>query len=154
LFGVVSARAAEDIVIRGDGVDIRSGHWIMRVSALSEDILRVRAAADGELPEDASWAVPQETRARSVRVSLAQSADVVEFHTAAISVRIERSSLRIAVSDLTGHVISEDAPTKALDVGGSGFMTLAPRATNSDFVFPFNWLRRSVAQSSAPLASA
>jgi alpha-glucosidase len=118
----MSARAADDIVIRGDGVDIRSGHWIMRVSALSEDILRVRAAADGKLPEDASWAVPGEMRARSVRVSLAENADAIEFHTAAISVRIERSSLRIIVSDLAGHVISADAPTKALDVGGSGFM--------------------------------
>ncbi|HEX3398114.1 MAG TPA: hypothetical protein VHS76_15535, partial [Steroidobacteraceae bacterium] len=56
--------------------------------------------------------------------------DGVEFHTAAMSVRIERSSLRIIVSDLTGHVIMADAPTKALEVVGSGFMLrkeLAPK---------------------------
>jgi hypothetical protein len=34
----------------------------MRVTALADDILRVRAAAAEDLPEDASWAVPEEMR--------------------------------------------------------------------------------------------
>jgi alpha-glucosidase len=127
--GVAQASAA-DIVVRGDGVDIHSGRWIIRVTALADDILRVRAAAAGELPEDASWAVPEDVRARSVQVSLKLNADGAEFKTAAMTVRVERSPLRLVVSDMAGHVISADAPTGALDQVGGGFMlhkTLTPR---------------------------
>jgi len=112
---------AADIIVRSDGADIHNGALFMRVTALADDILRVRAAATGELPEDASWAVPEEMRGRSVPVSVKQTIDGVEFQTAALTVRIERSPLRLIVSDLAGHVISADDPTRAVDVAGSGF---------------------------------
>jgi len=112
---------AADIIVRSDGADIHSGPLFMRVTALADDILRVRAAAAADLPEDASWAVPEETRGRSIPVSVKQSIDGVEFRTAALAVRVERSPLRLIVSDLAGHVISTDAPTRAVDVAGSGF---------------------------------
>src|SRR6266851_2566622 len=80
--------AAADIMVRSDGADIHSGPWFMRVTALADDILRVRAAAAEELPEDASWAVAEETRGRSVPVSAKQSIDGVEFRTAALAVRV------------------------------------------------------------------
>ncbi|HEY2678663.1 MAG TPA: DUF4968 domain-containing protein, partial [Steroidobacteraceae bacterium] len=95
---------AADIIVRSDGADIRSGSWFMRVTALTDDILRVRAAAAGELPEDASWAVLGEMRGRSVHVTVKQNADGAEFKTATLAVRIERSPLRLIVSDLAGHV--------------------------------------------------
>jgi alpha-glucosidase len=122
LLSVMSAQAADGIVIRSDGVDIHSAQWTLRVTALADDILRVRAAASGALPEDASWAVPEDMRARSVHVSAKRDADGVEFTTAAISVRIERSPLRVTVSDLAGHVVSADVPTGALDVAEGGFI--------------------------------
>jgi alpha-glucosidase len=113
---------AADIIVRSDGADIHSGPWFIRVTALADDILRVRAAAAADLPEDASWAVPEEVRGRSVSVSVKSNIDGVEFQTAALAVRVERSPLRLIVSDLAGHVISADAPTRALDVAGGGFM--------------------------------
>src|ERR1700680_2916117 len=73
--------AAADIIVRSDGADIHSGPWFMRVTALADDILRVRAAAAGDLPEDASWAVPEEIRGRPVKVSVKQNIDGVEFQT-------------------------------------------------------------------------
>src|ERR1700674_4088901 len=96
--------AAAAIIVRSDGADIRSGSWFMRVTALTDDILRVRAAAAGDLPEDASWAVPEKMRGRSVRVGVKQNIDGVEFQTARLAVRVERSPLRLIVSDLAGHV--------------------------------------------------
>jgi alpha-glucosidase len=114
--------AAADIIVRSDGADIRSGSWFMRVTALSDDILRVRAAAARDLPEDASWAVPREMRGRSVHVTVKQNADGVDFKTATLAVRIERSPLRLIVSDLAGHVISADTPARALEVVDSGFL--------------------------------
>jgi alpha-glucosidase len=113
--------AATEIIVRGDGADIHSGPWFMRVTALADDILRVRATAAEDLPEDASWAVPEEMRGRSVHVSVKQNIDGAVFQTAALTVRIKRSPLRLIVSDLAGHVLSSDAPTGALDVVGSGF---------------------------------
>jgi alpha-glucosidase len=121
LCAAAAQAAAADIVVRSDGADIRSGPWFMRITALADDILRVRAAAAGDLPEDASWAVPGEMRGRSVHVTVKQNADGVDLKTATLAVRIERSPLRLIVSDLAGHVISADAPTGAVNAVGAGF---------------------------------
>src|SRR5450755_1625883 len=93
-FSLLCATAAQaavaDIIVRSDGADIRSGPWFMRVTALADDILRVHAAAAGDWPEDASWAVPGEVRSRSVHVTVKQHTDGVDFQTATLAVRIER----------------------------------------------------------------
>jgi alpha-glucosidase len=133
LWATAAQAAAADIVVRSDGADIHSGPWFMRVTALADDILRVRAAA-GDLPEDASWAVPEEMRGRSVHVSVKQHADGVDFQTATVAVRFERSPLRLIVSDLAGHVISADAPTGAVNVVGSGF-TLRKKLNEKEHIF-------------------
>ncbi|HEY4968921.1 MAG TPA: hypothetical protein VII35_03390, partial [Steroidobacteraceae bacterium] len=129
-----AAAPAADIIIRSDGADIRSGSWFMRVTALTDDILRVRAGAVGDLPEDASWAVPGEMRGRSVHVTVKQDAEGIDFQTAALAVRIERSPLRLIVSDLAGHVISADTPARALEVVDSGFL-LRKELTEKEHIF-------------------
>jgi alpha-glucosidase len=134
LCATAAQAAVADSIVRGDGVDIRSDSWIMRVTALSDDILRVRAAAVGDLPEDASWAVPEEMRGRSVHVTVKQNADGVDFKTATLAVRIQRSPLRLIVSDAAGHVISADAPTRAVNVVNSGFM-LRKELTQKEHIF-------------------
>ncbi|HTD75362.1 MAG TPA: TIM-barrel domain-containing protein [Steroidobacteraceae bacterium] len=116
LLSAMSAQAA------GDGAEIHSGSWTLRVTALADDILRVRAAAGGALSEDASWAVVDDMRQRSVHVNVKQNADSAEFKTAVMAVRIERSPLRIIVSDLKGQVITADKPTVALEQNGNGFV--------------------------------
>jgi alpha-glucosidase len=119
----MAARApAAEISVRSDGVDIHSDASFIRVTALTDDILRVRAVAAGDLPEDASWAVPGEMRGRSVHVTIEQNADRVDFKTSALAVRIERSPLRLIVSDLAGHVISADTPAGAVDAVHGGFL--------------------------------
>src|ERR1700729_3021029 len=122
LCATAAQAAVADITVRGDGADIHSGSWFMRVTALTDDILRVRAAAARDLPEDASWAVPGEMRGRSVHVTVKQNADSVDFKTATLAVRIERSPLRLIVSDLAGHGISADAPERAVGVVDNGFL--------------------------------
>ena len=125
---------AADIIVRSDGADIRSGSWFMRVTALTDDILRVRAAAAGNLPEDASWAVPGEMRGRSVHVTIKQDADGIDFKTATLAVRIARSPLRLIVSDLSGHVISADTPARALEAVDGGFL-LRKELTQKEHIF-------------------
>jgi alpha-glucosidase len=134
LCATAAQAAVADIIVRSDAADIRSGSWFMRVTALTDDILRVRAAAAKDLPEDASWAVPGEMRGRSVHVTVKQNAEGVDFKTATLAVRIERSPLRLIVSDFAGHVISADAPTRALEAVDNGFL-LRKELTQKEHIF-------------------
>jgi alpha-glucosidase len=40
-----------------DGIDIKAGPASLRITALRDDILRVRITLGSKFPEDASWAV-------------------------------------------------------------------------------------------------
>ncbi|MCU1299713.1 MAG: Alpha-glucosidase [Acidobacteriaceae bacterium] len=92
-----------------NGVAIRSGNAILEINALRDDVLRIRVGLNGKLPEDASWAVLQDARAHSIDVSRKDSSSTVGFQTAALRVEIERSTLRLQISDLNGNVLQEDA---------------------------------------------
>jgi alpha-glucosidase len=103
-----------------DGIQIQAGTAILRITAVRDDIVRVRISAEGTLPEDASWAVLPETRTKSVDVQPAQDTAWVGFKTAALDVRVERNPLRIVIRDSSGIVLSADAvgrPAK-FELGG------------------------------------
>ena len=103
------------------GAELQSGALRIQVIAIADDILRVRITATGEFPEDASWVVPAEVRHASVAVQPWSGADAEGFNTALLSVRIERSPLRLVVSDLAGHVVSADTAEHAVESQGVAF---------------------------------
>jgi alpha-glucosidase len=107
--------ASVPITARRDGMDVRIAAGVMRVTALTDGILRVRIARGGAFAEDASWAVPAAVRARSVAVTPAANG----FATASIRVRVTEGG-GLVVEDLAGKVISADAP-HAVDLDASGF---------------------------------
>ena len=49
-----------------NGVEIQAGDAREQITALRDDVLRVRIAPHGQMPEDASWAVSAENRHSSV----------------------------------------------------------------------------------------
>lgn len=103
-----------------DGVQIQAGAVTLRITALRDDIIRVRISPDSTLPEDASWAVLSESRNKSVGVEPMQDSAAVGFRTSALDVRVERSPLRLVIRNLSGDVISADAlgrPTR-FQLGG------------------------------------
>jgi len=104
-----------------DGLEIHAGAAILRITALRDDILRVRIAPDGTLPEDASWAVLSGPRGKSIDVQAVQDANAVGFRTAALDVRVERTPLRLIVRDLAGNVISADAVGRPARFQAGGF---------------------------------
>ena len=53
-----------------NGIELQAGAATVRITALRDDIVRVRISADGALPEDASWAVLPGPRAKSVDVRM------------------------------------------------------------------------------------
>ena len=103
-----------------NGMEVQDGALIMRITALRDDVLRIRAARDGRLPEDASWAVLPEARAASVAVVAESDAASVGFHTRDLRVRVERATGLLTVLDANGNVLRRDA--QPLQFGpGRGF---------------------------------
>jgi len=126
---LAAAGASPRIEHRRDGMAVRDGAVSMRVTALTEQILRVRIARDGVFPEDASWAVPAAVRHASVAVE--DRAD--GFSTPALRVRVDPSSLRLVVENPAGEVISADAAAPvAFD--GRGF-TLRKQLPQAEHIF-------------------
>jgi len=104
-----------------NGTEIRSGSAVMEVTALRDDLLRVRVGATGTLPEDASWAVLPESRTASVNVKAENTERTVGFSTAKLRVSIQRNPLAMTVTDLAGNVITEDIPDHPIEFHGSEF---------------------------------
>ena len=102
-----------------DGIEVQAGAAIMRITALRDDIIRVRIAPDA-LPEDASWAVVPEAR-KSINVQPVDETSFVGFRTAALEVRIEKNPARIVIQDLSGNVISADSVGRPVTFRSGGF---------------------------------
>jgi len=104
-----------------DGIQIQAGAAILRITALRDDIIRVRIAPTSSLPEDASWAVLGDARTKAVEVQPVQDSNAVGFHTAALDVRVERNPLRMVIRDRAGTVISADALGRPAEFQRGGF---------------------------------
>jgi alpha-glucosidase len=105
-----------------NGIEASGDGIALYVTALRDDVLRVRVSKSGALPEDASWAVLAGPRGASVPVT-AQSAG---FSTKALRVSVD-SSMRLTVSDLSGHVLQQDE--RPIEYHGAAFKiykTMAP----------------------------
>ena len=104
-----------------DGVQIQAGLAQLRITALRDDIIRVRIAPGATLPEDASWAVLPGPRTSSVSVQSTHDTASVGFRTASLDVRVERNPLRLVIRDLAGNVICADAPGRPTQFSLGGF---------------------------------
>jgi len=99
-----------------NGIEMVAGRTRLQVTALTDSIVRIRIAKDGQFPEDASWAVPASVRRQRVAVS----ATTDGFETKAVAVHLDRSTLGLSVTDLRGKTIVADAPD-GLGFEGRGF---------------------------------
>jgi alpha-glucosidase len=104
-----------------NGIEIRSGTAVLEITALRDDVLRVRVGADGQMPEDASWAVLASARTATVAVTPEMSATAVGFKTARLRVSVRRDPLQMTVTDLAGNVVSEDLPGRPVEFHGGAF---------------------------------
>src|SRR5580693_8610923 len=101
-----------------NGIDIRASNLREQITALRDDVLRVRVVRSGELPEDASWAVLPEVRIKSTTVKPEITAGSAGFRTSVLRVVVDRKTLRIKILDLAGNVVNEDARPSQFE-GGS-----------------------------------
>jgi len=86
-----------------NGVQITGCGITLRVTALRDDVLRVRASQNGDFSEDASWAVLSGPRASTVEVT----AETDGFSTKALRVNFN-DTMRLTVTDLSGRVLQQD----------------------------------------------
>jgi alpha-glucosidase len=101
-----------------NGIDIRASNLREQITALRDDVLRVRVVRSGELPEDASWAVLPEVRVKSTIVKPEITAGSAGFRTSVLRVVVDRKTLRIKILDLAGNLLNEDARPSQFE-GGS-----------------------------------
>jgi alpha-glucosidase len=91
-----------------NGIEVRRGGITLQVLALRDDVLRVRLTPGGELPEDASWAIPADIRKQGIDVTSESGTDSYGFRTNLLRVRIESATMRLSIADLQGNILQED----------------------------------------------
>ena len=112
---VTASRATDN------GIEIRSGNAVVQITALRDDVLRVRVGPSGQLPEDASWAALASARSAIAKVTPETSASTVGFKTARLRVTVRKDPMELKVTDLEGHVIAQDFPGRPIEYHGSSF---------------------------------
>ena len=98
------------------GIEVRRGTLLLRVTALTDEIVRVRIGRDRTLPEDASWAVLPAMRGSHTAVTPIENG----FATRSLRVIVDPATLRLRIADPTGKPILQDADAP-IDLKGRSF---------------------------------
>ena len=115
------ARAAEALCLP-DGMELRVGPATVRVTAVADGILRVRATPDGAFPPDDSWAVLPKASQLPVQVSHGPAGNgSASFAAAGLDVSATLDPLRLTVCDRAGTVLLDDAPGRPAVFEGASF---------------------------------
>lgn len=115
-----NAAAADSIRIDG-GIEVTHDGLRIRANAIDEHVVRVRVTRSARWSEDASWAVLPNVRMHHAEVGDISTDTVAGFRTASLAVTIDRSTMRLRVTDTAGRVLSDDMPTRALRLDDDGF---------------------------------
>jgi len=105
----VAFNKVTEVIPLSNGIELHDGSMVMCITALGDNVLRIRASRTETLPEDASWAVLPEARAASVAVSQDRSADAAGFHTPILRISVDRSTGLLTLLDLAANVLQQDA---------------------------------------------
>jgi alpha-glucosidase len=91
-----------------NGMEVRSGELHERITALRQDVLRIRLWRGRQVPEDASWAVLASARHATVPVMPTDTAGRDGFRTPALTVDVDPQTLELTVRDAAGHILQQD----------------------------------------------
>jgi len=92
-----------------NGIDVRSGSAREQITALRDDVIRIRVSRSGDLPEDASWAALARARQSTAAVTPIATDSTVGFTTQALRVEIDRHSFELTIRDASGKVLQQNA---------------------------------------------
>jgi alpha-glucosidase len=90
-----------------EGAHIEGTHAELheQITALRDDVLRIRIWRGATQPEDASWAVLPAARHASVSVSTTRDG----FRTRNLAVEVDPQTLELTIRDLAGNILEQDA---------------------------------------------
>jgi alpha-glucosidase len=124
--GALHAETVDRMVLSRGGV-------VLEVTAPSSGIMRIRVGR-GQLPEDASWAVPAAKRGANLPMSVTRGAEVVQLRAANIGARIDLRTLKADVLDGGGKLLLADLAGRTA-VSGEGGFRMRGRLSGDDHVF-------------------
>ncbi len=95
-----------------DGAELTAGEAKVRITQVSNGIMRVRVSPNGHFPKDFSWAVA-ETPLNSISspVRIHDGQNEVKMTAGAVNVLVTKSPLLVTFSDLSGNVLLADEPS-------------------------------------------
>lgn len=99
----------------GNGIEVHAEELHERVTALRDNVLRVRLWRGQDQPEDASWAVLPQARQSAVSVTVPDASGHAGFRTAVLTVEIDPKTLEITVRDPSGTILQQDARPMSFD---------------------------------------
>jgi alpha-glucosidase len=92
-----------------NGITVENAACTEQITALRDDVLRIRLWRGSNPPEDASWAVLTEARSSAVPVVEANGPDFFGFRTRSLLVKVDRQTLEVTIEDLSGKILQQDA---------------------------------------------
>ncbi len=101
------------------GIAVQAGDVREEITALRDNVIRVRIGRNGTMPEDASWAALPGARQSQVDVTPESSDSMAGFRTRALTVQISKSDMKLTVLDSAGKIVQQDA--LPIHFEGSGF---------------------------------
>ena len=104
-----------------NGVELHAGQIAVRISALSDSVVRVRYSKSGTFPEKISFAVISDTGFLVPRVRVAETDSAVLLTTDKFNVRIMKSPMRIVFEETSEKVILQDHPGYPVAWNGEEF---------------------------------
>ena len=104
-----------------NGIEFRTREATVRITALDQDVLRLRYTRQPNFPTDFSFAVVSDTGFVAPAVTPFNNASEIGFSTAKLKVKVERSGARVVITDVDGHVILEDQPQRPVEWNGTEF---------------------------------
>jgi alpha-glucosidase len=114
-----------------NGIDLQFGPAREQITALRDDVLRIRVSPTGTLPEDASWAVLASARQSTATVTPIATDALIGFSTQALRVEIDRRTLQLTIRDANGNILQQDA--QPITYTGSAFRVAKKMPLNEHY---------------------
>jgi alpha-glucosidase len=106
-----------------DGVEVTMDKTILRVTAISDSVIRFRYAPTGVFGPDESFAVVKETDLAAPTTKVTDKGSEVVLQTNELSVAVNKSSLAVTIYDLGGRLIMMDRSDVPFTFTPEGFQT-------------------------------
>ena len=104
-----------------NGIEIHSGSAVMQVTALREDLLRVRVGAPGTLPGRCLLGGAAGARTAKTEVKAENQRESRRVFDRQTPLSHPAQPLAMTVTDLAGNVIAEDIPEHPIEFHGAEF---------------------------------